>query len=234
MKERQLHALLISGEERRFIEATLEFQKFLVKDVGLDTKDIRVIMCTYMGNDYIMEESQLFFERLPRDGTISDVVLLYNGHGGKGHFFPNDSSLTYEQWAKLIANNGDFIFINNSCYSGSAEEPLTRLGLLPEKGLLLASSNKNEVSYGYNFLELLIKCYRDNKAFRRKEIADEEITSIAIATFPKGKNRYTEGYLATIGYKESPFKRLKNPILIGGKQHPVISGKNLDYLLFKK
>ena len=235
--ERQLHGLLISGEERRFVDETLDFQRYLISKVGLNSNNVRLILCTYMGNDYIVEESQLFFERLPRNGTICDVVLLYNGHGGKGTFFPNDSSLSYEEWARVINNNGDFIFLNNSCYAGSSIPAFLHLGLLPKKGLVIAASRRNELGYDAQFLDALIESYRNRQPFRRKIICRESFVEGLFTYNPNAKNsvvkRKSDGRVFEYLLNPWRFYPYSKPIL-DDIQHPVRRGKMLDHLLFPK
>ena len=170
MSTKGTYALLISGNESRFAEGILKFQEFLLTQSNFNPRKIRVIFCNYLGNDYIIEETQLFFDKVRDEKPKANVVIVYNGHGGKGSFWPNPVSLSYEEWVKLIDHHGKFIFINNSCYSGSAIEAFEKVGILPKKGLVISSSKSDELSYGDYFLDTLLESYLNKQPFVPKEI----------------------------------------------------------------
>ncbi len=236
MVGKELHALLIAGDESRFANGLAKFRRFLFDDVGLNPHNERTILCTYMGNDYLLEETRLFFDRLPK-GSVYNVVILYHGHGGKGRFFPNDSSLSYEEWGRLVSSNGNFIYINDSCYSGSAIDSFERIGLLPEKGMVIASSRSHELSYGNVFLSHLIENYQNRRTFRRRVIGNG--TSEGYFTVKpsrrKLETKLVEGKSITFEYIPETWHyiRYKRPKILK-PQHPVRSGKSLDHLLFKR
>ncbi len=246
---RETYALLISGNEPRFAEKTLNFQEFLLNELKFNPKRTRVIFCTYLGNEYIMEETKMFLEEMMNQGKRPSFLSLYNGHGGKGTFWPNDASLTYEEWGKLIDCRNDFIFINNSCYSGSSVEAFSQLGLLPRRGLVLASSKADEQSQGNVFLDELMEHWRKNKAYRKRAITEVvAIDGYSIVKIPHGKTPKGLPEVGTVMEDESTYggyvyghysiteRMLKRPKVISKRvlQHPVRTGKSLDYLLFKE
>lgn len=236
MPQRDIPTLLISGDESRFGDSVLKFQNFLVDEANFNPDIIRIIFCTYLGNRYIVEETQMFFDKLKRQGNNGNVVSAYFGHGGKGGFWPSDVSLTYQEWGRLINNDGDFIFINESCYSGSSIPALRQIGLLPKKALVIASSQENEYSYGDLFSDDLIESYRNRQPFRKRKIVVSSID---------GEVRVNPNAEMVIIKRESDgiYKKILNPRYIYGVtyrmpkdhtvQHPKRAGKTLDYLLFK-
>ena len=64
MPTKETYALLIGGNESRFADDILKFQEFLVNVSSFDPNKIRIILCNYMGNDYIFEETRMFFEKV--------------------------------------------------------------------------------------------------------------------------------------------------------------------------
>ena len=208
-------ALLIAEDNSYYVDDLLEFQNFLLSELYLDPSRVKIVSSS--DGAHIFEQTKSFFENLKRDGHIDDVVILYSGYGYKGGFSPRKNALSYEEWGRLIDNEGSFFFINDSCYSGSAIKAFKKLGLLPEKGLVISSSSENEESLG-GLSDALMECYRNREVFRIKRFEGEGIVSRIIDP------RFIDN--ATGGYKTR--HRTINII-----HHPQRAGKALDYLLFK-
>lgn len=242
MNQRDTHALLISGDEPRFFGDVLKFQRFLLEELNFDPNQVRIIFCTT--GRQLMEQTGSFFENL-RDEQPHNVVMLYAGHGGPEGFFQNRFQLAYEEWGRLITHDGDFVFINDSCYSGSSIDAFVRLGLLPQKELVIASSRADEKSYGGIFLEDLIQSYRNNQPFKRTELGPKINGKIVL--IPPPEERRTINQLIydfvmrlrgievirvnSLEYEERyvQFEKPKMDVI----QHPQRYGKDLDYILFK-
>ena len=246
------YALLISGEELRHIDGVAKFKIFLLNELNFSPENIEVVI----GQEerLIFGRTLRFFERVKDENSQSDVVLLYNGHGGRGTFFPHSASSSYSGWGRLIDHEGDFIFINDSCYSGSSIDSFKEIGLLPHKGMLQTSASRDEWSYGsVNFLDKLVESYLTNQSFRRKKIGENEyveLTKIKIkfSRPPKGTilsdddivvghsdgKKVFDPRISKYGFHGSGFHhRYKKPRIEGKIQHPQRAGKTLDHLLFK-
>ncbi len=120
MEERQLHALLISGDEFRFALDVMIFRDYLLKELHFDSRRMQIAYGSF-GNHYIFEQTKLFFDRVKREDRNAGVIIFYSGHGIEGGFGYNQISLPYTIFGRLINHDGNFIFVNSSCYSESAK-----------------------------------------------------------------------------------------------------------------
>ena len=216
MKEN--HALLISGDESRFIEEVNGFQDYLIDEAGFDPSKIRIIMCTYAGNGYITEETRGFLEK----AKDWDAVIIYNGHGGRGSLTPNRTSLTYKEWSDAAIDFPSRIFfINNSCFSGSCMDDLDAGAF--RRGLTLTSSDEEEPSYGDVFLQEMISEYRKMKPFKMHNIGGHYVLGKIMLENPDNPEslRFNETYI--------PFEY---PLAIGNVQHPKRRGIVMDHILY--
>ncbi|MEK6983756.1 MAG: hypothetical protein AABX33_04240 [Nanoarchaeota archaeon] len=249
MEIRDTYALLIGANEPRFADATAKFRIFLLNELGYNPNRISMILGSE--DEYILGKTALFFERLKRESQNGNAVILYCGHGGQGTFYPHGRSLSYRDWARFIDHEGNFVFINESCYSGSAIDSFREIGLLPDRGLVITSCARNEKSHGTTcFLDKLIECYLDGEVFRRKKIGEHEyniVITLSFITPPKGEKLFGEETvvrhsgnrkvidprLSRYGYVGTQ-RSLQKPRIKGKIQHPQRAGKTLDYILFKQ
>jgi|SRR3989338_20700 len=237
MNERQLHALLLSGDELMFLEGSTTLRDYLMDDVGIPRDRVNYVPFS-QNLRFVAKEVGGFFDRLPKDAKI-DVFIGYSGHGDPGVFYPNGQRLSYEDFARLINNNGRFIFLNDSCYSGSSVAAFTNMGLLPERGMLLAASGDNERAHDYLFTEAVIESFRNRRPFRKKTItetlegSEEQITydpnqkDIRLWVVSDGREIQVE--LPANRFGSIPNEDQRKPSHI---QRPVRTGISLDRLLY--
>ncbi|MBI2558056.1 hypothetical protein HYW20_01930 [Candidatus Woesearchaeota archaeon] len=229
MVMRETYALLISGNGQHFTDDIKNFQLFLLDELDFNPKKVRLLLGSN-GNNYIFEQTESFFKDVKSDGT-HDVVIAHRGHGGIGNFSPVDEvafsrtreAISYEEFGKLISHHGDFVFINDCCYSGSVIKPFKKIDLLPKNGLVLASARPDEYSLGGNYQNQLVEAFRIRREYRRRKPIEGEgdleyMRPIVDPTCKKGE--YVVGY-----------RKVSKTIKI--VQHPMRSGKTLDHLLFK-
>ena len=167
MYERPLHVLLIHDDEKQFWKDTENFYAFLSQEVGIP-QDLITSVPFFSNQHRTIEIIESFFLKLPKFRTV-DIVVVYNGHGFQGEFLPNGIPIIYERFAVYFDIKGDFIFVNNCCYSGSCIDTFLNDGLLPDKGLVIASSRYNQKSYD-SFLEALKRAYRAGREYKPRQL----------------------------------------------------------------
>jgi len=234
IKKDDWYALLISGDEPRFAQESTYFQNFLTNEARFNPKNIRHIICTHHARDCILEGTQTFINLAKELTDNPNILFLYNGHGRKGsfggerNFFSIRTSLKYSRWAKLIRDCGKYIFINDSCHSGSSIKAFEKQGLLPNKGMVITSSATDELSCDWKFLNRLIKSYKNREPFTNKEIYEHELIGRIILTSPKEELEDTIS-AAFFDQKEELFDK---PIYSGTIQHPQKRGLPLEEILY--
>lgn len=196
------YALLIHGNEERHKDGLFHFFGYLAGPLMIPLNRIRIVDGG-IGANHVYAETERFFRDMRSDGTKfgqqPQAILLYAGHGLVGHLTPNiGDPLSYDEWVQLLPRERDFLLINQSCYSGSAIRALKRAILLPTRGMVLASSQPHEKTYGNEFIRVVVDSYIHEGTFRKRVI--------------KGLTDGEEG--------QKHFA-----------QHPMRSGKNLDFLL---
>ena len=160
MGQRRLYALLLSGQRYDHTDNVLSLQNYLIQEVSLSPSRIRLVSNS-SDPIFVLKEIKDFFQNLPKE-AISDVLIAYSGLGGRGKFAPNGHVIDYEDLGRQITNNGDFIFLNDCCYSGSSIDIFIELGLLPNLGMVLASSKKDNIQLANGF-EDMIETFRKRK-----------------------------------------------------------------------
>ncbi len=202
------YALLIAGDEERFAADINGIKEFLVDEALFDQTRINLF---YGSHHNIKTEIESFFNKIKGQ----KVVIVYSGHGNKGKIYPTKIPLQYEELGKLISSVGQFIFINDTCYSGSCI-PIFTPSLLPEKGLVITSCQEDEKtnlpeSMNSLFLENIISSYRKKQPFK----------PILQPKWPV----HVLDFSTSTSYEmvETPIEKL---------QHPQRCGLSLDHLLF--
>lgn len=244
MQTNQTYALLIAGDEQRFLEGVTKFRKFLVDDLFFNPENIQVVLGSE-GANHICVQTELFFKNAKRNGDSHNAVILYYGHGEVGKLFPREG-VPYEEWGRSIDSDFNFVFVNDSCYSGSSIPVFHKLGLLPDKGLVIASAGNHELSYGDKFLNTLIQLYSRGMIPRIRRLGSKQkkvykIKSTVDPRISNTRDSYVDHdgtiIIRNLGdYKDIVVDRTEREIVrvIGNVQHPVRNGKGLEHLLIKK
>jgi len=220
MYEHPLHVLLIHGNEKRFWLETANFYAFLSQEVGIP-KDL-ITNVPFVSNQHqTIDTIESFFLKLPKFRTV-DIAVVYSGHGLSGEFLPNEIPFTYEAFAVYFDVKGDFIFVNNCCYSGSCIDTFLNESLLPDKGLVIASSRHNQKSYDNKFLEALKRAYRNGREYKPKQLGRRYVI----------EKRKSKTKSSIDQQKWDYYNNLWVEIIRDERQNPVRCGKSLDHLLF--
>lgn len=226
MEERQTHALLLSGNELRFIHSATTFYQFLLNEVEVPRERVRLVPY-HESTNYDVDEIGNFFQKLPKEKTV-DVVIFYNGHGLEGRFLPNGNELGYRDFGRFVTNSGDFILLNDSCYSGSCILPFTDIGLLPDRGMVLASSAPDKKSNYNVFTQRMMDTYRKRRPFTKRVMGEfvyviDELQKPNLVIDESGQKKLVFPHHSTL-----------DRTALGSIQHPVRAGKSLDQLLYPK
>jgi len=92
----------------------------------------------------------------------------------------------YELFALFLSEiNGQFIFIDDACYSFSAEKPLKRHRIIPYRCLFIPFSDK-EIGHNISrdFLNIMLGSYREGERYNPESII--QTTGRIILDFPEG------------------------------------------------
>ena len=218
-------ALILRGSEYSHRESAIDYFRFLTQEVGIPHDGVNY----EINGQSASETKQLirnFFGSLP-SWRFSNAVVVYVGHGFRGVFHPYGHKMSYEEFASMFKFRGDFIFINESCYSGSCVGEFQFQRLLPDKGLVITSSAEDENSHTAVFKESLFERFRSGSSYGVDMIAQQ----VEVADFSKPEQI------------KSMSKRQRELIewsALEGKpqfevlQHPVRTGKDLEHLLFTR
>ena len=221
MYERPLHVLLIHGDEKRFLQETENFYAFLSQEVGIP-RDLITNVPSVSNQHQTIDRIESFFLKLPRFRPVN-IVVVYNGHGLQGQFLSNDVPIFYERFTIYFDVKGDFIFVNNCCYSGSCIDAFLNDGLLPDKGLVIAASRHDQKSYDDVLLEALKRAYRAGREYKPKQLG----RSYVVIKKQKSKTKSSIGQ-RKVDYDDNLWvERIRDE-----RQNPVRCGKSLDHLLF--
>src|SRR3989344_853523 len=195
----------------------LGFNKFLREEVGIPNQRINLMRHWEEPERQIME----FLGSLPRSQK-ANLLVVCDAHGGPGDFSLNGRDISYQKFASYFDINGDLIFLNNTCFSGSCIEAFSEAGLLPSRSMVISSSQHDEASYRSRLLDELIKSYS-----KRLEYKPRQLGYLYRVTGQKKKIRVGKRAARYISADE-----LKTEEYEDERQHPVKEGKSLDHLLF--
>ena len=234
--------LIMTGDEERevgspcrFSEEAYRFANYLNEVLGYEPSRMDVLL--QLGADQMRESMAEFFARAMRGKSRPALIIYYAGHGLKGWICPWAAFVHYDELADRLARyDGEFVFINDSCSSGSAVPVFQRWGLL-DRGLVLAASRSNEQSSGRYFIDAFLWSVSHGQPFKRRAIAEIERHGSELVYFAN------EGVCEVIRicadglplYNPRPvsFAPKRHPVVVQNEiQHPVRAGRSLDYLLF--
>ena len=134
----------------------------------------------------------------------------------------------------VLPKNLDFIFINNSCYSGSVVEAFRKQGLIPKHGLVLTSASAWEKSAN-RILRRLLPTWRSRKKFLKRNNW-KVISGKMVVKFSNDLLETTEDGIEVISsidpYALQEFMFKKPRLTSANASTFQRCGKSLDYLLF--
>lgn len=236
-------ALVLCGSGEDHSGTVSKFSRYLVDEAGFQASSVHQEQVTNRRS--VHRELRRFFRSL---GNNEVAVVYYYGHGWQRGITPTEYTADGTQYERIALHfTRPFIFILDSCYSGSAIGVFSSMGLLPRRGLVLASSRSDEISRGSEFTDGLLNSLQNSKPYDRKTVQEPYVLGMTDLRVGSMKEKLKPGEKA----KPFPFDRLhseggnqmaaKDRILIYKEikvrrdvQHPVRSGRHWDYLLFAK
>ena len=170
MVMRNTSALLIAGDEARFVEEVDYIRRYLLNKVGFDHK--KTWTCNHSTNESVLKTIERFVQEVNATEKPQDAVVVYSGHGLQGSFCPHpENPIPYQNLARFLKEiTGRTIFINDSCYSGSCITAFRDFGILPEAGLVITSSNDGEESWSNFFHYMLTGFFKERLPYQPTEI----------------------------------------------------------------
>ncbi len=235
---RNTYALLIAGDEERFVDAALEFKKYLIDQAKFNP--IKIFQVYAQEDNYdVCNTVEKCFTTAEEDATNNQVVIAYNGHGTKVGISPTkegkNSIISYfELGMRLRALKREFLFVNDCCYSESVIPVFESFKLLPHKGAVIASAAINELSYGNLFSKQLLDSVRQKRPFDKSRLAFIEKVNLSIygGSNNSGISTYKDENETVEVIENLDFKETKVTKFIPLIQHPQRCGLSLDHLLF--
>lgn len=157
-----MKAILICGNEHRFVAELAEFRRYLRDEVGI--KDI-----TFLRANKFFHQLQLIFLLLKKAIPSGQLLVVYSGHGSGTRW---QSSFAYRDLCLLISKSPNQVFLlDSSCHSGTILPILEASEVSPQKVGVITASLPEEKSYGNEFLDALKKCWRDHRVYTPEEHA---------------------------------------------------------------
>jgi hypothetical protein len=160
------HALLITGRGDRFGSYVEEFAGFLIDGLGMGEETVIVRDGRFLGKDYARRSVP---DLLLRADPFDNLLIYYLGHGDRGVMKAHKRRhVPYAEWAAPLAGHeGNMVFINDTCFAGSAADALVELGLLPDRMMLLGPSGDGMP--GNEFSRHLMHAYGRGRRYGQRE-----------------------------------------------------------------
>ena len=236
MRERPIYVLLIPGYDWSHHKNIHHLYEFLNEIPRIPFHRIHNI-ANEDNRITAVESIEKFFMSLPRATTV-DVAVMYIGHGNYGIFSPNGITLGYNKFVRYFGDlSGDFIFVNDSCHSGSCMQFFNREGLLPDRGQVIASARESEKSYSDHFYRSFLSSLINRKRYKKRVVgryvrsgsyeAEKWYTKNQASPIPRRKNKPT----VNLDTSQLVIKPQTDWVLIE-QSHPRVMGKPLEHLLF--
>ncbi len=237
------HALLIQGDEVRYLDTVNEFREFLVDELGFDPNNILDMVqmvsdgCITINGPLTQDKIDSAFvesrkiassalmsssgKLLSGAGGFSNLVIYHNGHGNEGGFRFMEEHVPYHDWARPLAGHrGNMVFVNDTCYATTAHKPLRSLGILPGKMMVISASDSNEGSRGNIFSRNVMEDYRNSRPYKPRTTEEKGQDCIFLD--------------ATLTQKGLEIHSVSPGSLNGGvKQTSSKTGIDLDYILMR-
>lgn len=221
MSEIPVYVLLMHGDLHP--RGILTFNQFLRNGVGIPRDRI------YLMNRREDPEREImkFLGLLPQSQR-ANVVVCSDAHGEPGVFTLNGRDIQYPRFATYFDINGDLIFLNNACFSGSCIDAFIESGLLPDRSMVIASSRHNEETYSFRLFNQLIAAYSRQQEYKPRRLGH----LMRVRPSQTGKPRKIK-----IGHRAASLidaEEIRTTDYDDRRQHPIKEGKSLDYLLFAR
>lgn len=135
-------ALLIAGDEPRFLQNLLPLRRYLETERKL--VDLVTLKAAILREDLLAAMATEFL-RDPEE----PLLLVYSGHGLPQGWVPSTNQIFPYPWlAGLIAQRrGPTLFINACCYPGAVFPVLEKGGISPMRVSVISAGPANKVTY---------------------------------------------------------------------------------------
>ena len=141
------HAIVVVGNERRFMGAARPFVRYLRTKVGAR---VSVIKGAYLAPDELKAALQGAVTSAPKDAPL---LVAYLGHGIDGAWSyalehqDKPLRLPYAKVAETLArHDGPLVVLNDCCHAASIVPHLEKAGVTPERCLVLSASKAEDVT----------------------------------------------------------------------------------------
>jgi hypothetical protein len=141
------YAIVVVGNERRFMGAARPFVRYLRTKVGAR---VSVIRGAYLAPDELSAALKGAIGVVPRDAPL---LVAYLGHGLNGAWSfalehqEKSLRLPYEQVAETLARHpGPLVVLNDCCHAESIVPHLEKAGITPDRCLVLSASKAEDVT----------------------------------------------------------------------------------------
>jgi len=228
------HALIIQGDESRYLQTGEEFKGFLVEELGFNPENVidffSLTQGINVGSHGTMEDARdavlpilraTASNLVQKAGRHSNLVLYHNGHGVDGSFYFIDAKVPYRDWAKpLLGNVGNILVVNDASEASSMHKALVDTGVSQTRLMTLSACPIGQEGYGNIFSRAVMEAYRNGRPYAPEPKHITEIPCSLIGGIVEG-GEIKVGIVGEVTAKAD------------FTMSPVKSGVDLDYMLMK-
>ncbi len=139
-------ALLFAGNAMRFADGAEELERYLVHEVGVTPKRVRIYRTAYV------DEGMITFriEMAVRERTSEPLLLAYIGHGGKmGWGIDDTRRVPYPNLTALLARaRRPVLVLNDCCYAMGISELFTSAHVSAKRTGVIAATEADATYCG--------------------------------------------------------------------------------------
>ncbi len=228
------YALIIQGDENRYLQTGEEFKGFLVEDLGFNPENVIDLVSLTQGINVdilgTLEDARdavlpilraTTRDIVQKSGRHSNLVLYHNGHGVDGSFYFINAKVPYRDWAKpLLGNAGNIIVVNDASEASSMHKALVDIGVSQTRLMVLSACPVGQQGYGNMFSQAVMEAYRNGRPYTPETRHITEVPCSLIGGIIEGGEIKIE--IVGEGTAKADFI-----------MSPVKSGVDLDYILMK-
>src|SRR5512135_2273910 len=141
------HAIIVVGNERRFVAEARAFARYLGERARCER--VSVLEGAYLAPDELEARLRGAIGDVPRDDA---ALVAYFGHGARGawsYALEHQEKYLCFGYARLAAalarHPGPLVIVNDCCHAESLAPHLERAGISPDRCLLISACRADEV-----------------------------------------------------------------------------------------